>query len=171
MTMPLARAATPEMRALLLPAPSTRPPLLRLVPPPEAVSAAQAALPLDGVEPSLERSPEVPPDVERSVRYLARALCESLAGRRPAAQVSPLLTPRVAFLVDHLLKARAAAGLSLAGIRIQMPAGGVVEASLRLSGERGSVAIALRLQRRGSAWVVAALEAALGPGARRPARS
>lgn len=155
----------------LLPAPPTRPPLLRLVPPLEPRAAAQAPLPLLEPDAPLAHAPEVPLEVQHAVRGIARALCEALAGRRPIAQVRPVLTPRVSLLADHLLQARVAVGQRLAGVRVQVLSDGVAEASLRLSGAERSAAMAVRIERRGSRWIVSALEAALGPDVRRPARA
>lgn len=114
---------------------------------------------------------DVGPDAERVARTVTRAVAETLAGHRPLAQLRPLLTPRVAVLLEHLVRSGAAGGMRLAGLRLQSPRDGVVEASARLASTTRCVALAVRIERRTVRWVVTTLEAGLAPDGRMPARS
>lgn len=155
----------------LSPAPPTRPPLLHLVAPTVCAEPAQPFLPLGEPDAPVTLHVGVSPEVEQAARSIARALGEALAGRRPVMQVRPVLGTRVGVLVDHLIGARVAAGARLAGVRVSSPDPAVAEVTLILSGADASGAVALRVERRRGRWLVTALEAALGPGARRPARA
>lgn len=154
-----------------LPAPPSRPPLLRLVPPLADDPLAQLPLPLDETETTVGPASGVAPDAERAAGALLRALAEVLAGRRPPAQVRPALVPRVAHLIDHLVRSGAADGMRLAGVRLQSPRVGVVEACARLASPERSVAFTMRVEKRPRRWAVTILEAALAPDSRMPARS
>ncbi len=163
--------STPARLPSLLPAPATRPPLLRLVPPPPEEPPFQEPLPIDG-DPLLTcPTVGVDPEAERAVIAITRALAEVFAGRRPIAQVRPALVPRVAHLIDHLVRSGSAHGMRLAGLRLQSPRDGIVEASARLASPAASAAFALRVERRPKRWAVTTLEAGLAPDGRMPARS
>lgn len=150
--------------------PASRPPLLRLVPPWEPHAAAQSPLPLGEPEPTIVPDPGLPTGVERVAVSLTRALTEVLAGRRPAGQIRHVLAPRVGLLVDHLMRSGLARDVRLAGVRVQAPTDAAIEVAARLTGAGGSSALALRAERSATRWGVVALEAALGPGVRLPAR-
>lgn len=154
----------------LVPAPPTRPPLIVLNPP-EAAAAVQAPLPLHEPDAVVAATPEVGQREEATVHAITRALCEALAGRRPLSQVRPLLAPRVALLVDHLHRARVAVGRRVGTVLVQSPAAGVLEASVLLPGPGPLGVAALRLELRDRRWSITALETALGPDVRRPARA
>lgn len=156
--------------AMALPAPSSRPPVLRLVPP-VCDSADQPPLPYDDVEARAEPGDGLSPPVERAVRAIVRAACETLAGHRPPAQVRPVLAPRVGLLLDHLLRAGVGRGLRVGSVRVQAARPDVVEVAVRVVTPRGEGALALCVERDGGRWLVTALEAGLGPDVRRPARA
>lgn len=154
-----------------LPAPATRPPLLRLVPalvdnPPE-----QEPLPIEDATPLSCPAVGVAPDAERAAIALTRVLAEVFAGRRPVAQVRPALVPRVAHLIDHLVRSGAAHGMRLAGLRLQSPREGIVEASARMASPTQCAAFAVRVEKRPRRWAVTVLEAGLAPDGQGPARS
>lgn len=154
-----------------LPAPATRPPLLRLVPPLADDPPWQEPLPVEDA--ALLSCPAigVEPDAERAAVALARALAEVFAGQRPVAQVRPALVPKVAHLIDHLVRSGAAHGMRLAGLRLQSPRDGIVEASARLASPTQCAAFAVRVEKRPRRWAVTVLEAGLAPDGRMPARS
>lgn len=153
------------------PAPATRPPLLRLVPPLPEPASAQEPLPAEEDDLLVCPAVGVEPEAERTAVAIARALAEVVGGRRTLAQVRPVLVPRVAHLLDHLVRSGAAEGMRLAGLRLQSPRDGVVEASGRLASPRRCAAFALRVERRPKRWAVTVLEAGLAPDGRMPARS
>ncbi|MFT3877853.1 MAG: Rv3235 family protein [Propioniciclava sp.] len=166
---PAPACATP---VATLPAPCTRPALI-------GWSADAEEDPWLAIQPALPAAPDhvpelvdddVIPDAARAAHAIIRALAEVLGGNRPVAQIRPALLPRVAHLLDHLVRSRAAAGAQLASMRVQCPHPAAVEASFTLAGPRRG-AVALRIERQGHRWVVASAEAALGPDARRPART
>lgn len=164
MSLPATTLAPPS-------APSTRPPLLRLVPPPPEDAPTQEPLPGEHDAAPTTTTEGVAADAERAAVTIARALAEVLAGNRNPAQVRPALVPRVAHLLDHLVRSGAAEGMRLAGLRLQSPRDGVVEATGRLASPRRCAAFALRLERRPRRWAVTVLEAALAPDGRVAARS
>lgn len=158
-------------RAWSRPAPASRPPLLRLVPPLDDDPGGQPPLPVDMEMEEDHPAAGVDPEAERAALAILRALAEVLTGRRPTAQVRPALVPRVAHLVDHLVRSGAAEGMRLAGARLQSPRAGVVEACGRLASPQRSTAFTLRVERRPKRWAVTVLEAALAPDSRLPARA
>lgn len=153
------------------PAPASRPPLLSLVPPPAEGPAGQEPLPSADAEQFACPSDGVDPEAGQAASAIARVLAEVIAGRRPVSQVRPALVPRVAHLLDHLVRSGAGDGMRLAGLRLQSPREGVVEATARLASPRRSSAFALRIERRPRRWAVTVLEAALDREGRVPARS
>lgn len=94
---------------------------------------------------------------------IAQAIVEVLAGLRPAAQLSPHVTPAV------LAQIRAAAGAPGVGIRsprqrighlrVTFPAVGVIEACAVVRGGPRSRALALRLESLDGRWRCSAVEA------------
>lgn len=156
--------------AATLPVPSSRPPVLRLVP---AVTEAsdQLPLPFDAVEAASVPEDDLSPAAERSVRAIVRATCEALAGHRPASQVRPVLASPVGLLLDHLMRAGVGRGLRVGSVRVQAPRPDVVEVSVRVVTPRGEGALALCIESGDGRWLVTALEAGLGPDVRRPARA
>lgn len=167
MTTPL---SLPEPWAPV-PAPATRPPLLRLAPPLIEGHGHQEPLPVEDADVLTCPAIGVDPDAERAALSVTRALAEVIAGRRPVTQVRPALVPRVAQLVDHLMRGGAAQGMRLAGVRLQSPRVGIVEATARLASPTRSVALAVRIEKRPRRWVVTVLEAGLAADGRRPAHS
>ena len=153
------------------PAPLSRPALVALTAAVEPPTVLQLPLPDD--DGAVRSCPvdALAPEAERLARTVVRAVAEALAGRRPLAQLRPLLTPRVALLLEHLVRGGAAGGMRLAGLRIQGPRAGVVEASARLASATRSAALAVRLERRAARWQLTVLEAGLAPDGRLPARS
>ena len=154
-----------------MPAPTSRPPLERLVPPPCEDHPPQEALPLADAVALPRAIGDLDPEAEQAAGVLVRALAEVLTGRRPAAQVRPALVPRVAHVMEHLVRSGAAEGMHLAGVRLQSPRDGVVEASARLASPRRAAAFAFRVERRPRRWAVTVIEAALDPQGRLPARA
>lgn len=166
---------TPPAPALVLPvwaspAPATRPALRTLDMPDLHAPPLQPVLPEGSERASVTATGEVSSDAAFTAQRIARALAEVLAGSRPVAQIRPALVPRVAHLLDHLIRSGAASGARLARVRLQSPHADAVEASLLLIGERGG-AVAVRIDRHARRWAVTAVEAALGPNARFPART
>lgn len=158
---------------ILVPAPLSRPALVGVLgdaPDPGEPPALQPVLPVmteDGRETVDEG---VPPQAARAAQALGRALAEVLSGSRPVSQIRPALLPRVAHLLDHLIRSGAGFGSRLASMRLQCPHPDAVEVCLVLAGPRGG-AVALRVEHYIRRWAVTTVEAALGPDARRPART
>lgn len=145
----------------------TRPPLVRLAapdPPPW-----HPALPLPAAVLTPGAAPCHDPGSERAAAAFYRVLAEVLNGRRPLAQVRPLLTPRATALVADLIRGRPEGPLRAGRPRLQECRPGAVEASALLWTPRGCCAVAVRLERRRGGWVAVAVEAAL-PGDSRPRR-
>ena len=160
----------PALPVWAAPAPVTRPVLLRFGDPDHQSPALQPVLPETTDQVCVTATEEVSSDAARTAHAIARALAEVLAGSRPVAQIRPALVPRVAHLLDHLIRSGAASGARLARVRLQSPHPDAVEASLLLTGEHCG-AVAVRIDRHARRWAVTAVEAALGPDARRPART
>ena len=157
---------------LARPAPATRPALVVLAPRPATLPVDQPPLPVDEHDDDLvSASPELSQEEQRVADLVVRGLAETLAGRRPLAQLRPLLAPRVALLMEHLVRGGAARGMRLARARAQGPAEGVLEVAARLTAPSRCVAFAARIERRPTRWTVTVLEAGLAPDGRRPARS
>lgn len=166
---PLTLAPPAAQPAWARPAPATRPEPLTLGAA-DATPPMQPALPARADHTCVTATEQVSPDAARAAHRIARALAEVLAGSRPVAQIRPALAPRVSHLLDHLIRSGAASGARLAHVSLQSPHPDAVEASLLLTGARGG-AVALRMERHARRWGVTAVEAALGPHARRPART
>lgn len=163
-------AHLPVLPLWTAPAPATRPSLLRFGTPDHPPSALQPVLPGGTDQVAVTATGDVSSDAARAAHAIARALAEVLACSRPVAQIRPALVPRVAHLLDHLIRSGVASGARLARVRLQSPHPDAVEAALLLTGERGG-AVALRIDRYAHRWAVTSVEAALGPDARRPART
>lgn len=134
-----------------------------LLDPPTATRAA--AEPPDGPgEP-----PGSVPDAAATAAALVRLVLESLAGRRPAGQLSRWFSEEVLaqLVVQRGLRRRSGRALDLAlySVRVQHPSPGVAEVSVHLRGRSRACAWALRMEVTREHWLCTALE--LGP---RPVR-
>lgn len=145
----------------------TRPPLVRLTAPDRP--PWHPALPLPAAVLGPDGPPGRDPASERAAAAFYRVLAEVLDGRRPLAQVRPLLAPRAAALVADLIRGRPEGPLRAGRPRLQECRPGAVEANALLWTPRGCCAVAVRLERRRGGWVAVAVEAAL-PGDSRPRR-
>jgi len=152
-----------EIVATCRPARDTRPPARRLLTP-VRLHTGHPTLPWD--DPPVLAEPE---SLDAGVRQLATSLVvavvETLAGRRPPAQLEGWLDVEPFELLEHLCRAGVAAGARLRSLRIQCPADGAVEVAAHLRCGGSSRAAAFRLVRRDGRWLVARLETALRPDA------
>lgn len=139
--------------------PLTRPPLLRLVEP-EPVDL-HPPLPMPSLEVRPPLSEQIDPALERMVAGFCRALSEVLNGRRPLAQLRPMLAPQPASVVSDLLRRTAGNPFRPTRVRLQIPCAGAIEATVRLTSPGASCALAARLENRRGRWYAVALEAAL----------
>lgn len=142
--------------------PLTRPPLLRLVSPPPR--PADAPLPLPAATPARPAA-EADPALERVAAAFHRVLAETISGRRPLAQLLPMLGPAPAQVVAELVRARHG-GVRFARPRLQQPRPGVIESSTLMALPAGSCALAARLELHGGRWLAVAVETALVNDAR-----
>ena len=144
---------------------STRPPLNRLSIPPFLVIAPTPQDPADEVA---APGPEAPdPALHRIAAGFYRVVAEALIGRRPLAQLLPLLDARPAAVVHGL--AAQHPGARLSGVRCQAPRPGVIESTAHVSTGTGTWALATRLECHRGRWRAVAFEVAV-VGERRPRR-
>lgn len=139
--------------------PLTRPPLLRLVEPEPANVHPQ--LPMPSIYSCAPPHDDVSSDLERVAIGFYRALAEVLNGRRPFAQLRPMLAPQPASVVAELLLRAVCKPLRPTRVWLQAPSTGVIEAAARLASPGTSCALAIRLEHQRGRWRAVALEAAL----------
>ncbi|WP_040160327.1 Rv3235 family protein [Nigerium massiliense] len=145
---------------ILAPAPLTRP-ARRLLN--TATPLSPFAVPLPAASRSSGRGTS---DAQQVAHRMGQALVEVLRGRRPAQHLEGVTAPRVYDTVERLARGGHGASLRLVRVHAQVPAPGVVEATLALSheGSGQTYAAALRLENRGARWVCQAIEIALAGG-------
>ncbi|NLT30536.1 MAG: hypothetical protein GXX86_08780 [Propionibacterium sp.] len=136
-----------------LPAPSNQP-MLDLLPAPGA--PAPDAPPPDATGPAT-----LDPALHLA-RGVSHAIVEVLAGRRPAGQLERWATHPVIAQLHVVARRRRRRPVRVATVRLQRPAPGVLEVSVRVEHDRGrSGAIALQLVRRDQRWLCSAVQ--MGP--------
>ena len=172
MTVSLSRAARPlvaplvESRpaaqrwcAVVSPAAPPSQPALDLRPAADPLVVASPADVEDRTAPGL-------PDARAWSVALAVTLLEVLTARRPSGQLSRWLTQDVLDSLSGRLPGRRGPAVppvpvALQSVRVQYPRTGVAEVSVHGRIGNSSVAMALRLEARGTRWLCTALE--LGP--------
>lgn len=145
----------------LRPAAPTRPPARRLLEP-IVVSPLQPTLPWDG--PAVLAEPDqLDPAVRQLAATVVAAIIETLAGRRPLAQLEAWVDPEPLALLEHLRRAGAGHGLRLRSLRLQQPSAQALEIAAHLRAAGVSRAAAIRLRRERGRWVVVRIELSLRP--------
>lgn len=104
-------------------------------------------------------------DVRRAVVWLATAMLETIAGRRPAHQLSRWLSDdAMGSVLDQRRILSGASDTRLVAVRIQCPNPGVAEVSLRLARDGHFMAAAIRVVACTDRWRCEAAE--FGPAPR-----
>ncbi|MVA77410.1 hypothetical protein GC722_15475 [Auraticoccus sp. F435] len=156
----------PTLRAR--PVPVQHPPEL-VLPQPATGRAGQPMLfadpqPVTGAAVAGDVSPALP-DAAATAAALVRLVLESLAGRRPAAQLSRWFSEEVLaeLAVQRGLRRRSRRhpDVVVHSVRVQHPLPAVAEASIHLRGPDRSLAWAMRLEATSRRWLCTGLE--LGP--------
>lgn len=130
------------------------------------VATSQKALALEwapkGVTtPPVQSAPPASSALQRWVGQLCVAVAEVAAGDRSARQLTRVMAPATAELLQRrarLAPSRNAPVRRVLSVRISRPSQSTIEASAVVEGARRCQAVALQLRRRGRVWVVTAAE-------------
>ncbi len=123
------------------------------VPPPD--NQLMLDLPLTGVGfPEVPR-PEHDPDTldRRQVGRLLTTILEACGGRRPAAQVEPILDPALRRALLARSRQRPPGGYRPKSVHLCHPASGVIEACATVEQNSRCLALAARFERRPTGWL------------------